>query len=60
VKVRKQDLGRRAWELFAGTGDTGGIGEVGRVVTARAELITRNSTAPPAGATAPLPRIAEV
>lgn len=45
VKVSKQDLGRRAWELFAAGGDVGG-GESGRVVTAIPELITRDSTAP--------------
>jgi LacI family transcriptional regulator len=59
VKVSKQELGRRAWELFAASGDTGGAGVAGRVVTANAELIIRDSTAPPATATAPLPRTAK-
>lgn len=60
VKVRQQDLGRRAWDLFVATGDTGGIGEADRIVTVSAELITRGSTAPPAGVAAPLPRTVEV
>ncbi|GLY75246.1 hypothetical protein Airi01_035130 [Actinoallomurus iriomotensis] len=59
VRVSKQDLGRRAWELFASSGAIDGAGETGRVVTASAELITRDSTAPPAGAITPLPKTAK-
>lgn len=45
VAVNKEDLGRRAWQLFAGTGDDGAAGPL---VTVTPELIIRGSTAPPA------------
>jgi LacI family transcriptional regulator len=40
VRVRTQDLGRRAWELLPGPG--------GRVIMVMPELVVRASTAPPA------------
>ena len=47
VRVRKQDVGRRAWELFVAARHTGDIDVAGRVVTVTGELIVRGSTAPP-------------
>ncbi|GAA4639525.1 LacI family DNA-binding transcriptional regulator [Actinoallomurus vinaceus] len=55
VTVNKQDLGRRAWELFV---ETGADGEDGPVVMVTPELVVRASTAAPADMAGSLPKTA--
>jgi LacI family transcriptional regulator len=55
VTVNKQDLGRRAWDLFA---ETEADGEDGPVVTVTPELVVRASTAAPADVAGSLPKTA--
>jgi LacI family transcriptional regulator len=58
MAVHKQELGRRAWELFSESGESGALDGGRGVVTVRPELIVRSSTASPAGVPAQLPRTA--
>jgi LacI family transcriptional regulator len=58
MAVPRQELGRRAWELFSESGESGALDGGRGVVTVRPELIARSSTASPAGVPAQLPRTA--